>query len=170
MMRSPVLFTQGSLRTMDSKKIPVTQAGYERLVKELDVLKEVDRPRVIQQIAQAREEGDLRENAGYHAARHDQVLLEKRIADLEAMLKNHVIIEEAEADGVVRVGSTVVVEIDGDEERYTIVGALEAKPAQGLISNDSPVGNALLGKRVGSEAMVATPRGSTTYRILRIES
>jgi len=154
---------------MDAKRFPVTREGYQRLVKELEFLKEVERPQIIATIAEARAHGDLRENAGYHAARHDQGMLEKKIVELEAMLKNHVIIENDPNDGIVRLGSTVVVEVDDEEERYTIVGALEAKPAAGLISNESPVGQALLNQPVGSEATVSTPRGSTVYKILRIE-
>ncbi|MFM9108057.1 MAG: transcription elongation factor GreA [Chloroflexota bacterium] len=156
---------------MDPKRFPVTREGYERLVKELERLKETERPRIIAAVAEARSHGDLRENAAYDAARHDQAMLEKKITELEQMLKNHVIIEsDAAADGVVRLGSTVVVEIEGDEERYTIVGALEAKPAEGLISNESPVGKALLGRRVGEDAVVASPRGSSSYRVLAIEN
>ena len=154
---------------MDPRRFPVTKEGYERLTRELEALKEVERPAIIATVAEARAHGDLRENAGYHAARHDQGMLEKKIVELEAMLKNHVIIENDPNDGVVRLGSTVVVEIEGDEERYTIVGALEAKPAVGLISNESPVGQALLNKRIGTDATVSTPRGSSVYKILRIE-
>jgi transcription elongation factor GreA len=158
------------MATMDPRRFPVTRDGYERLVKELEHLKEIERPRIIEAVAEARSHGDLRENAAYDAARHDQAMLEKKITELEAMLKNHIIIENDAADGTVRLGSTVVVEIEGDEERYTIVGALEAKPADGLISNDSPVGKALLGKEIGQTAVVASPRGSSEYKILGIEN
>ncbi|MFM8595290.1 MAG: transcription elongation factor GreA [Chloroflexota bacterium] len=153
----------------DPKKFPVTAEGKARVEAELQRMIEVDRPAIIAAVAEARSHGDLRENAGYHAARHDQVMLEKRIAEMEGMLKHAVIIEDDPSDLSVRLGSTVVVEIEGDEERYTIVGALEAKPAQGLISNESPVGQALLGKHAGDEARVATNHGFTTYKILRIE-
>lgn len=156
---------------MDPKRFPVTREGYERLVKELEHLKEDERPRIIASVAEARSHGDLRENAAYDAARHDQAMLEKKISELEQMLKNHIIIEHDPATaGTVRLGSTVVVEIEGDEERYTIVGALEAKPTEGLISNESPVGKALLGKRVGDDAIVASPRGSSIYKVIGIEN
>ena len=155
---------------MDPKRFPVTREGYERLVKELERLKETERPRIIAAVAEARSHGDLRENAAYDAARHDQAMLEKKIVELEAMLKNHEIIESDGDSHVVRLGSKVTVDIDGDEEEYRIVGALEAKPAAGLISNESPVGKALLGLREGDQARVPTPRGTYhLYRVVRIE-
>lgn len=156
---------------MEAKQVPVTREGLERLKEELNELRDVRRPAIVASIADARSHGDLRENAAYDAARHDQAMNEKRIADLEVLLRNAVILEDAPAGraGEVTIGSTVVVEIDGDEERYTIVGAIEAKPAMGLISNESPVGKALLGKRVGQNAQVKTPRGQSTYKVIAIE-
>lgn len=156
---------------METKQVPVTREGLERLKDELEELRAVRRPAIVAAIADARSHGDLRENAAYDAARHDQAMNEKRIADLEDLLRNAVILDDVPAGrtGEVTIGSTVVVEIEGDEERYTIVGAIEAKPALGLISNESPVGKALLGKRVGQEAHVTTPRGQSTYRIIGIE-
>ena len=156
---------------MESKQVPVTREGLERLKEELNELKDVRRPAIVAAIAEARSHGDLRENAAYDAARHDQAMNEKRIADLEVLLRNAVILEATvggRADEVT-IGSTVVVEIEGDEERYTIVGAIEAKPALGLISNESPVGKALLGRRVGQVAKVSTPRGQSEYKILAVE-
>lgn len=158
---------------MDAKRIPVTPEGLERLKAELQELKDIKRPQIVAAIAEARSHGDLRENGPYHAARQDQAMNEKRIADLETLLRSAVVMEQdtnRRPDGFVRLGSTVVVEVDGDEERYTIVGAIEAKPTAGLISNESPVGAALLGKRAGDIASVLTPRGGkTVYKILRIE-
>lgn len=156
---------------MEAKQVPVTRDGLERLKVELNELRDVRRPAIVAAIAEARSHGDLRENAAYDAARHDQAMNEKRIADLEVLLRNAVILEDVPAGRAseVTIGSTVVVEIEGDEERYTIVGAIEAKPARGLISNESPVGKALLGKRVGQDAYVTTPRGQSTYRIIGIE-
>lgn len=158
---------------MDTRRVPVTREGLERLKVELEELREVRRPQIVAAIAEARSHGDLRENAAYDAAKHDQAMNEKRIADLESLLRNAVILDDdgsRPADGFVRLGSTVVVEVDGDEERYKIVGAIEAKPTAGLISNESPVGKALLGKRAGDEASVLTPRGGkTVYKIVRIE-
>jgi transcription elongation factor GreA len=154
-----------------TKQVPVTREGLERLREELKELKEVRRPAVVAALAEARSHGDLRENAGYDAAKHDQAMTEKRIADLDALLRRAVIIEDdaGDAGDEVRIGSTVVVDVEGDEERYTIVGAIEAKPAQGLISNESPVGRALLGLRPGEEAVAMAPHGQTRLRVIRIE-
>ena len=156
---------------MDAKKrYPVTRDGLERLKAELTELKEVKRPHIVAAIAEARSHGDLRENAAYDAAKHDQAMNEKRISDLEDLLRNAEVMDpEAKSDGFVRLGTTVVIEIDGEEERYTIVGAIEARPSQGLISNESPVGKALLGKREGDSTSVQTPRGETRYKVVRIE-
>ena len=157
---------------METKRVPVTREGLDRLKAELRELREVRRPAIVAAIAEARSHGDLRENAAYDAARHDQAMNEKRIGDLEALLRQAVILDEGQRAGdrdTVWLGSTVVVEVEGEEERYTIVGAIEAKPAAGLISNESPVGKALLGKRVGHDAFVVTPRGQTKFTIKRIE-
>jgi transcription elongation factor GreA len=155
---------------MTTRQVPVTREGLERLRSELKELKEVRRPAVVAALAEARSHGDLRENAGYDAAKHDQAMTEKRIADLDALLRQAVIIEDEETAGdEVRIGSTVVVDVEGEEERYTIVGAIEAKPAQGLISNESPVGRALLGLRPGEETVAEAPHGGTRLRVVRIE-
>ncbi len=155
-----------------SKQVPVTKGGLERLKAELDELREVRRPFIVEALAEARSHGDLRENAAYDAAKHDQAMNEKRISDLETLLRNAVVLDDkriGQRDSV-GVGSTIVVEIDGEEERYTIVGAIEAKASAGLISNESPVGKALLGKRPGEVATVATPRGQTRYTVKQIVS
>ena len=156
---------------MTTRQVPVTREGLERLRLELKELKEVRRPAVVAALAEARSHGDLRENAGYDAAKHDQAMTEKRIADLDALLRQAVVIEEDASNGSdeVRIGSTVVVEVEGEEERYTIVGAIEAKPAQGLISNESPVGRALLGLRPGDDAVAEAPHGVMRLRVVRIE-
>ncbi len=156
---------------MTSRQVPVTPEGLTRLRAELQHLKDVRRKEIVAAIAEARSHGDLRENAGYDAAKHDQAMTEKRIADLEGLLRDAVVVEDnGDRDlSVVSVGLTVVVEVEGDEERYTIVGAIEANPAQGLISNESPVGSALLGLRPGEEAVVTAPRGEMRMRVLRIE-
>ena len=156
---------------MTERQVPVTREGLNRWRSELKELKEVRRPAVVAALAEARSHGDLRENAGYDAAKHDQAMTEKRIADLDALLRQAVIIEEDPGDArdEVRIGSTVVVEVEGEEERYTIVGAIEAKPAQGLISNESPVGRARLGLRPGDEAVATAPHGQTRLRVVRIE-
>ncbi|HEY7033995.1 MAG TPA: transcription elongation factor GreA [Thermomicrobiales bacterium] len=156
---------------METKRVPVTREGLERLKAELDDLKSVRRPAIAAIVAEARSHGDLRENAAYDAARHDQMMNEKRISDLEALLRNAEVMDDGGADNgdLVGIGNTVVVDFDGEEERYTIVGAIEAKPTAGRISNESPIGRALLGKRAGQVAEVPTPGGMRQVRILRIE-
>jgi len=138
---------------------------------ELEELKNVKRPLIAEIVAEARSHGDLRENAAYEVARHDQMMNEKRISDLEALVRSALIMDESKArpTDIVGIGSKVVVDFEGDEETYTIVGAIEAKPAKGLISNESPIGRALLGKRPGQSAQVSTPGGMTSLKILRIE-
>lgn len=156
---------------MSTRQVPVTREGLDRLLAELNDLKEVRRPAIVAALAEARSHGDLRENAGYDAAKHDQAMTEKRIADLEALLRQAVVLEDGAAGkgDVVRIGSTVVVDAEGDEERYTIVGAIEAKPSAGLISNESPVGRALLGKRPGEVAVVEAPHGQMRLKVIRLE-
>lgn len=155
---------------MPAEPVPVTREGLERLKEELDNLKEVRRPEIAAIVAEARSHGDLRENSAYDAARHDQMMNERRIADLDALFRNAVIVDELPtANGAVGIGSTVTIDFDGEEEQYTIVGAIEAKPTEGKISNASPIGAALLGKRPGQTAEVPTPGGSTTVKILRVE-
>ena len=157
---------------MDTKRVPVTREGLERLKAELNELKEVRRPAIIAAVADARSHGDLRENAAYDAARHDQAMTEKRISDLEGLLRNAVLLDDQPSGTVpdtVGLGSTVVVDFDGEEERYTIVGAIEAKPAAGFISNESPIGRALLGKRAGQSAFVTTPGGQAKLTVKQIE-
>lgn len=153
------------------EKIPVTEEGLRALREEYDHLVNHRRPEITRVLAAAREEGDLRENAGYDAAKHDQGFIEGRIRELEEILRRVEVIDEVvEAIPAVRVGSTVTVEVDGAEETYTIVGAVEARPAQGRISNQSPFGRALLGHRVGDVVDIQTPATTLQARVLRIES
>jgi transcription elongation factor GreA len=155
---------------METKRVPVTQEGLDRLKAELEDLKNVRRPAIKDAVADARSHGDLRENSAYDAARHDQMMNEKRISDLEILLRNAVVMDEnAPTSGVIGIGTTVVVDFDGEEEKYTIVGAIEAKPASGRISNESPIGRALLGKREGQVAQVPTPGGMRQVKIVRLE-
>lgn len=153
------------------ERIPITAEGLEALKAEYDELVNVRRPEIIRAVAQAREEGDLRENAGYHAAKNDQGFIEGRIRDIEQMLKRVEIIESAPVAGAreVRLGSTVTIEIDGDKETYTIVGAVESRPALGRISNVSPVGKALMGARVGQRVTIQTPASLMQAKVVAIE-
>jgi len=130
----------------------------------------VRRPEVIDRIRRARELGDLRENADYTAAREEQSFLEGRIQALEGRLRGAVVVEAPPAgSGRVRLGSRVVVEHDGEETAFTIVGPTESDPSSGRISDASPVGRALLGAAAGDEVVVRTPRGDTRYRVVALD-
>lgn len=159
---------------MQRERIPITQDGLDKLRGEYDDLVNRRRPEVVRAIQQAREEGDLRENAGYDAAKHDQGFIEARIREIEQLLRLVDVIDNGQSSGrdgaVVRLGSTVTVEIDGVEETYTIVGQVEAKPREGRISNESPVGRALLGHRVGQNVKIQTPNETMSARIVSIQA
>ena len=152
------------------ERVPVTREGLERLTAELEELRNVKMPHITEAVAEARSHGDLRENAAYDAARHDQMMTNRRIDELEVMLRNAVVIDDRKLQaGVVGLGSRVTVDFDGDEEVYTIVGAIEARPTEGKISTESPIGQALMGKRVGQTTQVATPGGLTPVKILNVD-
>lgn len=155
----------------DRERVPVTEAGLKSLREEYEHLVNHERPRIVTVIAEARSHGDLRENAAYDAAKHDQGIIEGRIRELERMLKRVELIEDGDgsAQEHVAVGSRVTIEVDGVEETYTIVGAVESKPAEGRISNESPFGKALLGRSEGEEVVIETPGMDMTAKILRIE-
>jgi transcription elongation factor GreA len=148
--------------------VQLSRAALERMTAELDELTRVKRREVVARIKAAREHGDLKENSEYHAAREEQSFLEGRVQALEDRLRRAVVVEEA-VTGRVMMGSTVTVEIGGDEVRYTIVGTTEADPAAGRLSSASPVGAALLGAVEGAEVDVRTPRGSVRYRVVAVE-
>ena len=153
------------------QKIPIKRDGLERLQEELKQLKSIERPDVIRAIAEAREHGDLSENAEYHAARDRQSFLEGRVGDLEDVFSRAEVIDPSMIDGnTVTFGTTIVVaDEDNDEEStYTVVGPYEADISKGLISTSSPIAKALIGKKVGDTAEVNTPRGSKSYEILNI--
>jgi len=147
----------------------VTKEGLEKLQKEFENIKTVKRKEISERIAEAMKLGDLSENAEYHEARDEQGLNEARIRELEETLKNIQIIEEDNGGkGVVNVGCTIEVKSDGDKKTYTIVGSSEADPLKGLISNESPLGQAFLDKEKGEIAIVNTPRGPVEYKIINI--
>jgi len=152
---------------------PLTKNGANRLREELQELKSKVRPRVIRAIAEAREHGDLRENAEYHAAREQQSFVEGRIAEIEGWLGSAEIIDPTAVAGGGRVvfGATVALEhlSTGAEVRYQIVGDVEADIGQGLISISSPLARALIGKEEGEAATVVAPEGEIEYEILSVE-
>ena len=151
------------------KEIKLTAKGYLEVENELNKLREEDRPRIIQAIKEARAQGDLSENADYDAARNEQAQVEARIKELEYMIEHAVIIEEAPKD-VVGLGSTVEIEYvdDGDTDEYKIVGSLEADPFENKISDESPIGAALFGKKVGDIVKVPSPNGDYDVKIVKI--
>ena len=153
------------------EKILITRAGHTALSDELKTLKSVERPAVIQAIAEAREHGDLSENAEYHAAREKQGFIEGRVKELESVLGRSEVIDPAKLSGTVKFGATVkLVDEDTDEERtYHIVGEPEADIEQGRLNIKSPLARALIGKDEGDSVEVRTPGGDKSYEILSIE-
>ncbi len=155
---------------MTEKPVYLTRDGFEKLRAEYETLTRVTRMEVARRIAQAKDLGDLSENAEYEAAKHEQAFLEGRIRELQHQLSHAQLIDEsANGDKSVRLGSSVTVrEEDGEEMTYTIVGSAEAQPREGKISNESPVGAALLGKHVRQKVTVQTPSGSYKLTIVKI--
>jgi transcription elongation factor GreA len=152
-------------------KIPMTAAGYSALEEELRRRQQVERPRIIQQIAEARSHGDLSENAEYHAAKEAQSLNEGRIAELEDKLSRAEVIDVSKLSGTtVKFGATVtLVDEDTEEEKtYQIVGESEADVKAGRVSITSPTARALIGKKIGDSVEVNTPGGGKSYEIVNV--
>ena len=153
-------------------KMPITPKGYKKLEDELKNLKYVERPAVIQAISEARALGDLSENAEYHSAKEKQALIEGKITYLEGAISTAEIIDTLKMSGdVVKFGATVkFVDVETDEEKtYQIVGKEEADLEHGLISFESPIARALIGKSVGDEFTVASPKGNREFELLSVE-
>jgi transcription elongation factor GreA len=153
---------------MNSKPVYLTVEGLAKLKTELKHLITSERPRVAARIHDAKLDGDITENAEYEDAKQEQSFLEGRIATLEAQLKNAVVIEPSGNGDRVGIGSKVVIKGDEGEETLTIVGSAEAAPREGRISNESPVGAALMGRRKGDKVVVQAPAGSVTYTLVNI--
>jgi transcription elongation factor GreA len=154
------------------EKVPMTVEGFQMIEAELHRLKAVERPRIIQQISDAREHGDLSENAEYHAAKEAQGLNEARVAELEDKVGRAEVIDPSKLSGTtVKFGATVTLsdEDSGDKVKYKIVGEHEANVREGKISVNSPIARALIGKSKGDSAEVTTPRGARSYEILKVE-
>lgn len=154
---------------MSKKDILLTSQGFLELEEELNELKNVKRPRVIEAIKDARAQGDLSENADYDAARTEQAEVEGRIKELEFMLANATIIEKKDGS-LIDVGSTVTISyVDDDEEEiYHIVGRMEADPFENKISNESPIGKAIIGKKEGDTVEISSPTGSYKIKIVKV--
>ena len=153
-----------------SDEIYVTEEGLEEIKKELEYLQQEKRPEVINALKEARALGDLSENAEYDAARSEQAEVEAKIASLNQMLENVIVIKEADTD-TVSIGNTVKIEYteDGEKETYTIVGSTEADPFENKISNESPIAKAIMGLKKGEKANVASPNGEYEVKILEIK-
>lgn len=154
------------------KEYPMTLAGKEKLLRELENLKTVKRKEVVERIKIARSFGDLSENSEYDSAKEEQAFVEGRITTIENMIRNARIIEEDEMGGdVVTLGRSVTfIELpDGEAETYTIVGSAEADPFEGKISNDSPIAKSLIGRKVDEKVSVQTPGGEMLVKITNIK-
>ena len=152
---------------MNTKPVYLTAEGLTKLKAELNELVHVDRPRVAARIHEAKLDGDLSENAEYEDAKQEQSFLEGRIATLELQLRNAAVIEKVNGDSV-GIGSKVVIKGSDGEETFTIVGSAEAAPREGRISNESPVGVALMGRKQGDRVTVQAPAGPIEYTLVRI--
>ena len=152
---------------MNTKPVYLTAEGLAKLKAELNQLITVERPRVAARIHEAKLDGDLSENAEYEDAKQEQSFLEGRIATLELQIRNAEVIEKGNGDSV-GIGSNVVIKgVDG-EETFTIVGSAEAAPREGRISNESPVGAALMGRKKGDKVTVHAPSGPIEYTLVRV--
>lgn len=150
------------------KLYQITLVGKGELEQELAELK-ARRGAIANKIADARDYGDLSENAEYDSAREEQAQVESRIADIEDILKNATIIKPKNGGSTVRIGNTVELKNNGKTVTYTIVGPVEADPLEGKISNESPIGEALMGKKVNESIVIETPKGKVTYKVQAIK-
>ena len=147
----------------------LTKERLEEFKAELEELKSKKRIEVAQRLKQAKEYGDLSENSEYAEAREEQANVESRIFELEELVKNAVTIKKADANGTVQVGSTITVKKGDKSFTYTIVGSYEAKPEEGRISDESPLGKAFMKRKEGEEVTVTTPAGAMKYTIVKVE-
>lgn len=155
---------------METKSVYLTKEGYEKLQEEYEELTTSGRKNIANMIKQAKEYGDLSENSEYADAKDQQAFTEGRIAELEHILKNTVIIDENHGNcDKVKIGCTVHVELESSEMQFRIVGSAEADPEKGWISNESPIGKALLGRGKGEEIEIEVPAGKMTYLIKNIK-
>lgn len=150
-----------------NKTFQITKDGKAELESELEQLKG-RRGEIAEKIAEARDYGDLSENAEYDAAREEQGIVETRIAEIEDILMNAQIIKGASKDGKISLGATVDLETEDKKVSYTVVGPVEADPLEGKISNESPIGEALMGKEIGDKVVIKTPKAETEYTIKAI--
>jgi len=149
--------------------IKLTRSGLETLKKELEELLEVKRPRVVDRLSNARQQGDLTENSDYQSAKEELEFLDGRIDELDGVVKTAVVVDDSNGGDGVKVGTKVTVKVNGKKTVFDIVGEWEADPVNKKISDSSPLGFALIGKKVGDKAEVEAPAGKVLYEILAIE-
>lgn len=152
---------------MNTKKIYLTKEGLEELKKEHHEINSVRRPEVVQRLSEARDQGDLSENAEYHAAREELSFIDGRIDELEEILKQVELIGETKSNNVA-LGSKVTLKVNGKDEVYSVVGEWEADPKDRKISHESPLGKALMGKAIGETVDVEAPAGKITYTVVSL--
>lgn len=154
---------------MSKEQTFITEEGLEKLKKELNELKNIKRKEIAERIQEAKELGDLSENAEYVEAKNEQAFTEGRILEVESILKNVIIIKEKKkSSSIVEVGSKIKIKDDIETKEYVIVGSNEADPSSGKISNESPIGQAFLGKKVGDIIEIKVPQGVKKFKILAI--
>ncbi len=151
------------------KEFYLTADGVTKLQEELDELVHSKRAEIAQRLKEAKEYGDLSENSQWDDAKDQQAYIEGRIAEIENILKHSSVIKAAAKGGGVSLGSTVHLELEEGVQKYIIVGSTEANPEEGKISNESPIGRALMGKKPGEEVSVEVPNGTITYKIKHVE-
>lgn len=151
------------------KKIQLTSIGFENLTNELKELENIKRPQVVDRLQKARAMGDLSENSEYSAAREELELIEGRIFEIKQILKNAEVVQANNQKASVQIGSSVVVEINGKKEKFEIVGEFEANPMEKKLSHNSPIGQALIGKKPGDWVEVEVPAGKIRYKIVEIK-
>lgn len=147
----------------------LSQEGIETIKKELQELKNKKRQEIAKRLQEAKDLGDLSENAEYFEAKEAQTFNENRIAELEELLKNAIVIKTPGTENIVDIGSTVEVKNNSNIEVFKIVGSAEARPQEGKISNESPLGQAFLNRKIGDEIEIKTPGGIAKYKIIKIE-
>jgi transcription elongation factor GreA len=153
----------------NTKKIQTTQKGYDALKLELDELVDLKRPKLVERLERARNEGDLTENSDYTSAKEELEFLDGRIDELKYVLDNAVIIKTQSANGKVALGTKVILQFNGNKIEYDIVGEWEADPMKKKISHESPLGRELVGKRIGDIIKVEAPAGAVEYKIVDIK-
>lgn len=153
----------------DGQKIYLTAGGIEKITRELEELKTSRRPKAVERLALARGQGDLSENNEYASAKEELSFIDDRIDELEKLVKNICLIDEKKKSDCVCLGCKVTVSSDKNENVYHIVGEWEADPGQKKVSNSSPLGKALIGKRIGEEAEFEAPAGKIIFKVLNIE-